>query len=144
MCWVSGSSHFVFSDPEPFEWYYPYETFKEIINDCIAKEAKILIAGCGNSHFMEDMYDDGFFDITAMDVSRVVIDQVRTRCAKDYPEIKFINGNMSDSNMPGGSYDAIIDKAMFDSILCGLKGDEAGQSVVKEVTLILAYIRYTK
>ena len=61
-----------FRDPEPFEWYYPYETFKEIINDCIAKEAKILIAGCGNSHFMEDMVEDGFARlITEGDMQRI-------------------------------------------------------------------------
>ena len=34
-------------DLEPFEWYYPYSTFKDIINRFVAKEAKILLAGHG-------------------------------------------------------------------------------------------------
>jgi hypothetical protein len=34
-------------DTEPFEWYYPYKNFQHIINDFVAKEAKVLYAGCG-------------------------------------------------------------------------------------------------
>jgi SAM-dependent methyltransferase len=120
-------------DPEPFEWYYPYKYFRTIINDNIAKEARILVAGCGNSHMVEDLVLDGFLDVTALDISRVVIDQMKKRCT-DFPEIKFITANMTDTNLPPNSYDCIIDKAMLDSILCNLKGEEFVQSLVSEVS----------
>lgn len=42
-------------DVEPFEWYFDYSTFKETINENIKKEAKVMIAGCGNSHMLEDV-----------------------------------------------------------------------------------------
>lgn len=49
------------SFPEAFEWYYGYETLQDIINMYFPdKSAKIMIAGCGNSHFIEDMNDDGY------------------------------------------------------------------------------------
>mmetsp|Transcript_2712 Transcript_2712/g.4075 ORF Transcript_2712/g.4075 Transcript_2712/m.4075 type:complete len:270 (+) Transcript_2712:95-904(+) len=123
-------------DPEPFEWFYPYTTFKDIINDYVAKEAHIMYAGCGNSFFMEDMVDDGFEDITGVDFSRVVIDGMKIRC-KDYPEIKLVTANMQDSNLPEKSFDCIIDKGLLDAILCNLKGEEAVQNYVSEVERLL-------
>ena len=47
--------------PEPFDWYYEYAMFQDSINEVLPdKNAKIMIAGCGNSHFIEDMADDGY------------------------------------------------------------------------------------
>lgn len=46
---------------EPFEWYFPYITVKGLINsllDSEKKDAPIIIAGCGNSNFIYDMYND--------------------------------------------------------------------------------------
>ncbi|CAE7683463.1 Eef1akmt4, partial [Symbiodinium microadriaticum] len=124
------------SEPEPFEWYYPYKKFASVINDHVAKEAKILVAGCGNSYMMEDMVADEFVDITGVDISRVVIDLMKVRCA-DYPEIRLLTGNMQDTNLPKESFDCIIDKGLMDSILCDLKGEEGVQNLVREVERLL-------
>lgn len=67
------------NEPEPFEWYYPYKKFAGVINDHVAKEAKSLYAGCGNSYFLEDMVKDGFIDVVGVDFSRVVIDMLKVR-----------------------------------------------------------------
>lgn len=37
------------------------------------------MAGCGNSRLSEEMYEDGYTDITNIDISRVVIDQMAER-----------------------------------------------------------------
>jgi SAM-dependent methyltransferase len=94
------------------------------------------VAGCGNSHFAEDLVDDGFSNVTALDISRVVIDQMKTRCQDNYPEIQFITANMTDSNLPANSFDVVIDKALLDSMLCGIKGEETVQSMISEVNTI--------
>ncbi len=39
------------------------------------------------------MADDGYENIVANDLSRVVITQLEVRC-RDYPEISFFQGNM--------------------------------------------------
>ena len=42
-------------EPEPFEWYFDYDTFKETIQESMKRDGKIIIAGCGNSHMPEDV-----------------------------------------------------------------------------------------
>lgn len=47
------------SDQEPFDWYQRYSALRNILSQHISKEAKILMAGCGNSRLSEEMHDDG-------------------------------------------------------------------------------------
>lgn len=67
------------------------------------------------------MVEDDYTDIVAADLSRVVIAQLKLRCV-DYPEISFFQGTMTDTNLPEGSFDGIIDKGLLDSIICGQMG----------------------
>mmetsp|Transcript_18028 Transcript_18028/g.30167 ORF Transcript_18028/g.30167 Transcript_18028/m.30167 type:complete len:278 (-) Transcript_18028:278-1111(-) len=123
-------------DLEPFEWFYPYEQFAEIVNERVAKEARILDAGCGNSELILNLADDGFTDITGVDWSRVVIDQLKTRC-KDYDEIQLKCLNMQDTNLPKDSYDCIIDKGLLDSIICNMQSTTAVANYITEVERLL-------
>jgi hypothetical protein len=65
------------SETEPFEWYYPYPYFRyvygvffavaasmfmcvfvmyrEIINEYVARDKSVMVAGCGNSNMLQDM-----------------------------------------------------------------------------------------
>ena len=40
---------------------------------------------------------------------------------------------MCDTNLPEHSYDAIIDKALFDAVLCNPSGDKFNHALVYEV-----------
>lgn len=40
------------------------------------KAKRILIVGCGSSAFTEELYNEGFTNITNIDISAVVINQV--------------------------------------------------------------------
>lgn len=39
----------------------------------------MLVVGCGNSSLSGDMFDDGFSNITSMDFSELVIDEMRQK-----------------------------------------------------------------
>ena len=67
------------------------------------------------------MIEDEYTNIVAADLSRVVIAQLKLRCT-DYPEITYFQGTMTDTNLPEGSFDGIIDKGLLDSIVCGQMG----------------------
>jgi hypothetical protein len=120
------------NEHEPFEWYYGYSHFRETIQDCVPLDSKVMVAGCGSSNMLGDMADDGYTNIIGADWSRVVIAQLKYRY-KDYPEINFFQGNMTDTDLPEGSINAIIDKALLDSLLCTQMSTVAVQQYVFEV-----------
>ena len=80
--------------------------------------SKILILGCGNANFSEDLYDDGFQFQWNIDISRVVIDQMRFRNRKRKKMVYEVM-DCCDLKYPDNFFDIIIDKSTIDAILCG-------------------------
>ena len=70
-------------DPEPFDWYQRYSenpNLKGTLNKHIAKNASILVPGCGSSRLSEEMFADGYQGgIVNIDISRTVIDLMSAR-----------------------------------------------------------------
>ena len=73
------------------------------------------------------MYLDGYHSLSAIDYSKVVIQQLIKR-DKDLPGIKCTNGgnrllidsvmDCFDITFPSESFDVVIDKSMLDTFLC--------------------------
>lgn len=124
------------NEHEPFEWYYGYSHFKETIKESVHLDGKVMVAGCGSSNMIGDMAEDGFTSIVGADWSRVVIAQLKYRY-KDYPEISFFQGNMLDTDLPESSFNAIIDKALMDSILCTQMSTVSAAQYIYEVERLL-------
>lgn len=58
-----------------YEWIRGYESIKEhLMQYLTSTDMKILILGCGNSEFSENLYDDGFQNLVNVDISSVCID----------------------------------------------------------------------
>jgi SAM-dependent methyltransferase len=123
------------NEHEPFEWYYPYEYFRETIMEYVPLDKKVLIAGCGSSNMLGDMAEDGYQNLVGGDWSRVALAQLKYRY-RDHPEISFFQGNMLDTDLPENTYDAIIDKALFDSLLCTQNCHLTLQQYIYEVKII--------
>jgi 2-polyprenyl-3-methyl-5-hydroxy-6-metoxy-1,4-benzoquinol methylase len=62
-----------------FDWLETYDQLKELLSLFVEKNHKILNMGCGNGELHEDMYDDGFHDILNIDISGVVVEQMKAR-----------------------------------------------------------------
>jgi len=56
-----------------FDWLEDYRSLKPLLKDLLKPESKILVLGCGNAEFSEDLYDDGYHFIYNIDISSVVI-----------------------------------------------------------------------
>lgn len=66
------------------------------------------------------MYEDGFHNITNIDISSIVIKQIVDKYKDKYSTLKFIQMDVRQMNsFDNGSFDAVIDKGTLDSILCG-------------------------
>ena len=60
-------------DKEPFDWYQHYTGVRDMVTQYLKPDKSILVIGCGNSKFSEDLYEDGFKNITNVDFSENVI-----------------------------------------------------------------------
>ncbi|PVU95880.1 hypothetical protein BB561_001518 [Smittium simulii] len=120
-----------------FDWFKRYSDIKELINSVIPeKTLSILMLGCGNSSLSEDMYNDGYQDITNIDFSEIVIQQMSERCSE--LDMKWQVMDVLDLKYPDNQFDVLIDKGTMDALMCE-KGDvwdpsdELKATVKKEV-----------
>lgn len=68
--------------------------------------------GCGNSSLPIDLWQDGFKNITAVDISPVIVDKLRERSRT--PGVEYAVGNMMDLPFEEGSFDCVMEKATLD------------------------------
>ena len=81
---------------------------------------KILMLGCGNANFSADLYDDGYKNITNVDISSVVIQQMIEKNRNERPEMTWQVMDITDmSAFATDSFDIAIDKSTIDALLCG-------------------------
>ena len=73
-------------------------------------------------HFLglsEEMYDDGYNNIANIDISFTVIKQMQELYKDKYPNMPYKQMDVRSLGYEDGTFDAVIDKGTFDSILCG-------------------------
>lgn len=102
-----------------FDWLEDYHSLKPLVKDLVSDpDSKILILGCGNANFSEDLYDDGYPHIYNIDISSVVIEQMTER-NKHRTHMKYEVMDVCDIKYPDAYFDIAIDKSTIDALLCG-------------------------
>ncbi|KAI7848851.1 S-adenosyl-L-methionine-dependent methyltransferase [Circinella umbellata] len=117
-----------------FDWFKTYDELKPSLREQIPdKNASILMLGCGNSTLGEDMYKDGYKNITNIDYSKTVIDNMKERCI-DMPEMKWLEMDIRDLKFDNESFDVVIDKGTMDALMCD-RGDvwDPSEELIAEV-----------
>ena len=79
-----------FAKEEQFNWLVSYEDVKDQIAPFLSPDSKILLVGCGNSTFSEQLYDAGFRQLWNVDYSKVVIDKMTKKYEETRPEMKWL------------------------------------------------------
>jgi len=120
-----------------FDWLEDYDTLKQIIDDFkLGKESKVLVLGCGNAEFSEDMYDDGYTNIYNIDISENVIKQMKDRNISR-PKMIYEVMDIRDLKYPDKSFEIAIDKSTIDALLCGDNSFLNVAIMTKEVQRVL-------
>ena len=115
-----------------FDWLESYNSLKYLIRECEPdKTARVLVLGCGNAEFSEDMYADGYINIVNIDISSVVIEQMQNRNANSTMEYTVMD--VRELKYPDNSFDFIVDKSTMDALLCGEDSFTNTAIMMKEV-----------
>lgn len=77
-----------FQVEEAYDWYCSYSDVAHQITPFLHHHSRILILGCGNSKFSEDLYHGGYPNIVNIDYSSIVVQQMELR-HQDKPSMEW-------------------------------------------------------
>jgi EEF1A lysine methyltransferase 4 len=87
----------------------------------------------------EEMFDDGYQHITNVDISTTVIKQMTELYREKYPTMSYKQMDVrSMTNFEDGTFDAVVDKGTFDSILCGDGSGPNAEQTLNEIHRVLS------
>jgi len=121
---------------ESFDWFKSYSDLAELLHALIPnKSSRILMLGCGNSTLSEDMWDDGYRNITNVDYSAVLIEQMQKRHGQVRPEMEWHEMDIRNLSFQADSFNVAIDKGTMDAMMTA-KGDvwDPPQQVIDDCT----------
>jgi len=78
----------------------------------LSKEAKIIDVGGGDSTLVDCLIDEGFRNITVLDISEIAIQKAQQRLGEKACRIKWLVSDVTEF-VPGESYDVWHDRATF-------------------------------
>lgn len=82
------------------------------------------------------MFKDGFTNIVSMDISQEVVKYMQERLSK-YKSLSYVVEDALNMKFENSSFDAVIDKALLDSILCKENANPDADKMVKEIYRVL-------
>ncbi|KAJ0181574.1 hypothetical protein K1T71_002296 [Dendrolimus kikuchii] len=99
-----------------FEWYGEYLELCSHLHKYIKLKDVILIPGCGNSSLSADLYDVGYENITNIDVSEVVIKQMKATNAQR-ANMKFLCMDAMAMKFENEQFNVVLDKGTLDALM---------------------------
>jgi len=105
--------------------------------------------GCGNSSLSQEMYEDGYINITNVDYSTTVIQMMKSRHQSTSPSMEWQVMDVRDLKFEDESFDVVMDKGTMDAMLA-VDGslwnppEEAVKNCTKEVSEALRVLKSPK
>ena len=84
------------------------------------------------------MYEDGYQHITSIDISYAVIKQMQELYKEKLPNLLYKQMDVKSLQYEEGTFDAVIDKALFDCILCGDGSGPNADLTLSEIYRVLS------
>ncbi|KAI4498610.1 hypothetical protein M0802_006316 [Mischocyttarus mexicanus] len=124
-----------------FEWYGEYSELCDILIKYIKMKDDILVVGCGNSTLSMSLYDVGYRNITNIDVSEVVIKQMRNINKNDRPDLIYEQMDATQMTYSNDKFSVILDKGTLDALMPNANKETISviDKYFKEITRVLRY-----
>jgi len=125
----------------PFDWYMGYDRLSGILKQRLppaSSGAEILDIGFGTSEVPACLHADGWINVTAIDTSVVAVTRARSaRRHNGRSELQFLQMDACKTEFPDECYDAIIDKALLDTLVTGGHAFPRVRDMLSEVYRLL-------
>lgn len=95
---------------------YPSTPLLEFIDQLSNKNLRILIPGCGNAYEANYLLEQGFTNITLLDISAELVARLKHKL--NSPAIRILHGDFFQHN---GEYDLVLEQTFFCALDPGLR-----------------------
>ncbi|SDQ80531.1 Methyltransferase domain-containing protein [Chryseobacterium soldanellicola] len=101
-------------NPDQVSWTQekPQASLDLIYSFALPKDAKIIDIGSGDSNLVDFLLDEGFENITVLDISKKALEKAQKRLGKKAEKVKWIVSDITAFE-PEESYDLWHDRASF-------------------------------
>lgn len=101
--------------PGEVSWFSPHlQTSLELIQRVApSRSASIIDVGGGESTLVDDLLACGYRNVTVMDISKTAIEHTQRRLGRVSEVVSWLAGDITQINLPAGSYDVWHDRAVF-------------------------------
>lgn len=122
-----------------FEWYGEYPELRSIFLKYIKVKDNVLIVGCGNSTVSMCLYDAGYRNITNIDISHIVIKQMRDINASIRPQLVYEHMDATQMTYSDNTFNVVLDKGTLDALMPDNKEGTVStiNKYFKEITRVL-------
>ncbi|MFO1268225.1 MAG: class I SAM-dependent methyltransferase [Rubrivivax sp.] len=79
----------------------------------VTREARIIDVGGGASTLVDDLLDEGYANVTVLDLSESALAAVRSRLGERARRVTWIAGDVTQVELPRHAYDVWHDRAVF-------------------------------
>lgn len=120
-----------------FDWYQTYPALRPLLRARVPTSSRVLMLGCGNSLLSEDMAKDGYEGIVNIDISSVVIEQMREK-HKEITQLTYMQMDIRDMGFFGDeSFVCVLDKGTLDAMMCADDAPHGAFKMLAEVARLL-------
>jgi SAM-dependent methyltransferase len=100
---------------------------KEYVDQLEDKSISILIPGCGNAYEAHYLWDNGFRNITLIDISSVLVEKLQQKVA--HTSIRVLHGDFFEHH---GQYDLLLEQTLF----CAISPELREKYIAQAATLL--------
>ncbi len=100
---------------EQISWYREHldNSVRMILNTDVGKDAAIIDVGGGSSTLADDLLENGFVDVSVLDISAKALEKSKERLGRKSDLVEWIEADITDANLPKNHYDVWHDRAVF-------------------------------
>jgi len=100
---------------EAVSWYAPHlrESLRYVSQAASSKYAAIIDVGGGESTLVDDLANEGYKDITVLDISAKALEVTRQRVGAQGAHVHWVAADVLEVEFPVGAFDIWHDRAVF-------------------------------
>lgn len=96
-------------------WYREHldNSLQLILKTKVGKEAAIIDVGGGSSTLADDLLENGFADVSVLDISAAALKKSQERLGNRAAQTEWIEADITEVSLPENHYDVWHDRAVF-------------------------------